>query len=404
MDNKKASNTSQISDSDIYKKATARRDAAEEMFKLLVESVKDYGIFMLDLNGIIQGWNQGAERIKGYKANEVIGKHFSLFYTEEDRARNHPQNELEIALKEGRYEEEGWRVKKDGSRFWANIVITRLENQGRVIGFGKVTRDLTERKKAEDELKQANESLEHRIQERTLELQQAVRARDEFLSIASHELRTPITPLKLQIQGLIKHIRNESLMKLPPERLEKMATSIDLSLNRLGKLVDSLLDVARINAGKIELHPENIDLNEVVASVCERIAPEAVIKGSEIKTDLQTPINGLYDRLRLEQVIINLCMNAVKYGKGKPILVSTQIINNEFVLKVKDNGIGISEIDLPKIFNRFERVGKNLTGADGLGLGLYITEQIVSSHHGKIEVQSKYGEGTTFIVKLPLKK
>lgn len=375
---------------------------AEETFRILVESVKDYGIFMLDPLGRILTWNEGASRIKGYAAAEVIGKSFSLFYTQEDRDRNHPAHELEIAKSDGRYEEEGWRIRKDGSRFWANIVITRLNDaKGNHIGFAKVTRDLTERRRAEHQLRQSHEELERRVEARTAELQQAIQARDEFMSIASHELRTPVTPLKLQIQGLLGHLRKGSLSDLDPQRLERMAHNIDRSLSRLGKLMDSLLDVARIKGGKIQIHPEPLEVTEVIRETGQRFQHQAKQAGSVVTLDLPTRIDAQLDRIRLEQVLANLIVNAIKYGAGKPITVSARVEEKSLVLRVQDQGVGISPTDLPRIFDRFEQVGQR-KGSSGLGLGLYITRQIIDAQGGEIQAESTLGQGSLFTVKLPL--
>lgn len=382
---------------------SVKSPAAEERFKLLVESVKDYGIFMLDPTGHINSWNEGAQRIKGYKAKDIIGKHFSVFYTDEDRNRKHPENELKVATKTGRYEDEGWRVRKDGTRFWANVVITALYDENKKIrGFAKVTRDMTERKRAEDKLRMANEELEARVKERTASLQQAVQARDEFLSIASHELRTPITPLKLQIQNIIRHLRQGTLTKMAPEKIEKMTGTIELSFNRLGNLIDNLLDVARISAGKIKMYPEEIDAVGIIREICTPLNQEAKTLGSKI--DIQAPpsIKVFLDPLRLGQIVTNLVTNAIKYGNSQPIIVRADHHNGRLIIQVIDRGVGISLEDQKRIFQRFEQ-GKTTHGATGLGLGLYISKQIVDAQGGSIRVDSDKYEGSTFIVELPLK-
>ena len=170
-------------------------------YRLLVQEVKDYAIFLLDPKGRILTWNAGAQRLKGYKPDEIIGKHFSIFYGKEDKANRKPQRELETATIEGRVEDEGWRIRKDGTRFWANVVITALHDEkGKLRGFAKVTRDMSERRKAEEALREQAALLEMRFQERTAELEQANRMKDEFITTLSHELRTPITAITGWIQ------------------------------------------------------------------------------------------------------------------------------------------------------------------------------------------------------------
>ena len=169
------------------RQASKPTEVTADLFRLLVESVVDYAIFLLDPTGVVRTWNAGARRLKGYEADEIIGRHFSTFYPEEDVRRGKPAWELESAAREGRFEDEGWRIRKDGSSFWANVVITALRRDGELVGFAKVTRDLTARREAEEE----------RV--RLAEAREAVRLRDEFLSIASHELRTPLTALDLQV-------------------------------------------------------------------------------------------------------------------------------------------------------------------------------------------------------------
>lgn len=374
--------------------------AAEERFRLLVDSVKDYGIFLIDPTGVIQSWNKGAERIKGYGADEIIGKHFSVFYTKEDVDRGHPAWELEEAMKVGKYEEEGWRVRKDGTRFWANIVITPLkDNHGTHVGFAKVTRDLTERKESEERLRQSNANLEKRVEERTRELREAVSIRDEFLSIASHELRTPLTPLKLNIQSLLRVIRKR-FAGAEDERIQKIAESCDVSVTRLSNLIDNLLDVSRINNGKLNLNLEEVDLAQLIDEIIQRYKNEAISSGSEVHFVNPGSFQGTFDRLRIEQVVINLLTNALKYGDKKDITISISQDARDFIIQVRDQGQGIHPDHREKIFERFERVNDN-GKIGGLGLGLYISRQIVAAHKGTIQVESSDATGSVFVVRLP---
>jgi PAS domain S-box-containing protein len=209
----------------------ARSRSGEERFRALVSSVKDYAIFMLDPSGRIESWNAGAEQTKGYTAEEIIGQHMSRFYTPEDLARGLPATLLEAAAREGRVESEGWRVRKDGTRFWADVVITALlDDGGRLMGYAKVTRDLTERLRAQEE------------QLRLAHAEEALRLRDEFLSIAAHELRTPLSAVQLQLQSLLE--RPDGLDARARAKVERAWRS-----GELVTLVDTLLDVSRISTG-----------------------------------------------------------------------------------------------------------------------------------------------------------
>jgi PAS domain S-box-containing protein len=349
---------------------------SEERMRLMVEAVRDYAIFRLDPDGRIASWNVGAERLKGYRADEVIGQHFSIFYPEEDRRRGHPDEELRRAKEEGRYEEEGWRVRKDGSRFWANVVITAVfDQERRHLGFTKVTRDFTEAR-------------------RLREAQLAIQLRDEFLSIAGHELRTPLSALLLQVQGLARSARIEE--PKVKQRLEKAAASG----MRLDRLIGQMLDVSRMTAGRLKLDPEPVRLDALIREVADRFAEIAAESNCPLTLRLD-PVSGVWDRLRIEQVITNLLSNALKYGKDRPIEIEARSDGSHAVVRVIDHGIGIAPEDQNKIFERFERAGDTREYA-GFGLGLWIARKIVESSGGRIAVASEPGKGATFTLKLPL--
>jgi two-component system CheB/CheR fusion protein len=498
---------------------------SEERSRLMIAEVRDYAIFMLDPEGNISSWNEGAKRIKGYESQEVLGTHFSRFYTPEDIKRNHPAFELEIAKKEGRYEEEGWRVKKDGSRFWANVTITRvLDSSGKLLGFAKVTRDLTERRKAEEarieeqrriavlELAKKNqmilenerenfrnlfketpemvcilrgpdhvfefvneahvkvlgfdatgmsvrkaqpESVEvhgildevyrtgktaklheipvtvtNRLRHFNLtysarrneageidgvmilgteiteqvknreELKKAIIARDEFLSIASHELKTPLTSLLIQAQMRRRQAEMEKAEAFTFEKLTKMFDSDKKLINRLTRLIDDMLDVTRISSARLTVRPEAADLRSIVQTVLERMAPQILEAGTTVVTEKLESCPCHVDPFRLEQVLVNLLTNAIRYGEAKPIFVNLEKKENLAILSVRDQGIGIAPEDQKRIFDQFERATQKATS--GLGLGLYISKQIIKAHGGTIEVRSEIGKGSTFIVELPL--
>lgn len=382
---------------------------SEECFRLLVSSVTDHAIITLDTDGNIKTWNAGAERIKGYKPEEIIGKHFSNFYISKDIEEGKPAMELRVAEAEGRYEEESWRVRKDGTLFWAHVTITAMRDENKVLrGFAKVTRDLTERKKAEDKLRTAYQTLEIRVQERTSELatakedaEKAVSSRDEFLSIASHELKTPLTSLKLQIQSRKRQLDKGNYSDFTPEKLSDMVIQDGKQINRISRLIDDMLEITHIASGKLNLELENTDLGVLVIDVLSRF--ELQFKDTEIslKTNIASDVIGKWDRYKIEQIFTNLLTNAIKYGENKPIEIDVKKENNKAILMVRDHGIGIKKEDHERVFMQFERAVSAST-ISGLGLGLYIVNKLVESHHGIISVSSELNQGSVFRVELPL--
>lgn len=231
-------------------------------------------------------------------------------------------------------------------------------------------------------------------------LREAVQAREDFLSIASHELKTPITPLKLQVQMFLRGIEKEGGNSLSKEKLTKALNGWNRQLNRLAALVEALLDVSRITSGKLELHQEDVDLVELVHDAVDRYSPELAMAKCEVSVSGDGHVLGRWDRLRIEQVILNLLSNAMKYGSGKPITIHIVCEKDKAVFSVRDSGIGISKLDQRRIFNRFERAVSAST-VSGLGLGLYISNQIVAIHGGRISLESELGVGSIFTVELP---
>jgi PAS domain S-box-containing protein len=362
---------------------TASPRSIEERFRALVSSVKDYAIFMLDPSGKIETWNAGAERTKGYLAEEIIGQHMSRFYTPEDLARGLPAKLLAQATRDGRVESEGWRVRKDGTRFWADVVITALvDDAGRLIGFAKVTRDLTERLHAQEE------------QLRLAHAEEAVRLRDEFLSIAAHELRTPLSALQLQLQGLLE--RPEGIDSRIRAKLERACRSGD----RMVTLVDALLDVSRITTGSFNLSASRFDLADAVEDVVERFREHAVRAGSTVTVRAERGLEGRWDRLRIEQVVTNLLTNALKYAAGTPVEIDLSGTEQDVIISVADEGPGIPESEKERIFLRFERAAP-MRNFGGLGLGLYVARQITEAHGGEISLASDRPRGAQFLIRLP---
>jgi len=374
----------------VFRDVTTERAAeealrqSEEKLRLMIASVRDYALYMLDPSGRVASWNPGAEHIKGYRQDEILGQPLSRFFTPEDVAHGKPERELEIALREGRFEEEGWRVRKDGSRFWASVVLTPIrDTTDRMVGFAKVTRDLTERRKTEEE----------RL--RLVQAREAIRLRDEFLSIASHELRTPLAALLLLLRNVAQKAAAVD---------ERLAGNIERAQRigaRLSQLVDALLDVSRIATGELKLNVEPFDMCDAAREVTERLRESAAAAKCDLSVDLRGRLPGRWDRLRIEQVLMNLISNAIKYAAGRPIRVSVAQEGDWAVLQVRDHGPGIADAELPRIFERFERAA-SARHYGGMGLGLYVARQIADAHGGTIAATNMEGAGVCFSVRLPL--
>ena len=365
------------------------RHEADERFRLLVESVRDYAIFMLDPDGTVVSWNVGAERLKGYSSGEIVGRHFSLFYTEEDRADHKPDRALAIARGEGRYQEEGTRVRKDGTTFRANVLITPLHSaDGTLRGFAKVTRDVTEARDAEQRLRNAFE-----------ELEQASRIKDEFLSTISHELRTPMTAILGWASLLTTSIDDQETTKAG-------VSAIHDSAQLQAKLIDDLLDVAYSLTGKLTIEPQRVDLAELVRRTAEAARPLAATR--RLRLDVDVPAAGAAvagDRGRLQQVLWNLLSNALKFTPpGGSVRVEVTTDAQAATLRVSDTGRGMDEESLRNLFRRFWQAESTTTrSAGGLGIGLALTRHIVELHGGTIAAESAgLNEGATFRVALPL--
>ena len=377
--------------------AEERLRESEERFRLLVESTSDYAIFMLDPAGRVVSWNAGAERIKGYAAEEIIGRHFSTFYPPEAMARHWPEHELREAARVGRFEDEGWRVRKDGSRFWANVVITALRGaDGALCGFSKVTRDITDRKRYEAELDAANRELEQRNAEN-----------ESFVYSVSHDLRSPLVNLKgfsqeLAVTGqqLRQLLESPSVpsdisrraVRLLDSKFQESLTFIGKAVSHLDNIVDGLLRLSR--AGRIEYEFRSVDVTEIVQELLR--AMHSSVKASGARIDVRALPAVRADRNALGQVFANLLGNALKsFHPGRPgeIEISASA-DDPPVFAIRDNGVGIPEEYRPKIFRLLEPVEP--TRAQGEGMGLAIVHRIIQRHGGRIWFESNDGNGTTF--------
>jgi PAS domain S-box-containing protein len=482
---------------------------SEERFRALVENVRDYAIFLLDTEGFVATWNEGARQVKGYEAREIIGSHVSRFYTPEDLKRGWPQHELHVATREGRFEDEGWRLRKDGSRFWANVVITALRDRsGTLIGFSKITRDLTERRRHEQALAEseerfrllvegvrdyaivmldpqgfvsswntgaeritgyrpaevigrhfshfytseaiaANEPWRHLIagsepggmadegwrtrrdgthfwagtvlaavhdgegrhrgfvlviqdltQRRHAESLADMTARmHEFIAMLAHELRNPLAPIRNAIELMGRR-------GLGDPALESMRQMIERQAGHLTRIVDDLLDVNRIAHGRLSIGKERIDVTDVLNRAIETSRPLIDSRGHRLEVDVPAhPLEVEGDAVRLTQVMINLLNNAAKYTpRGGEISLTAVQRDADIEIRVRDTGKGIAHQDLEKVFDLFAQLNPDSNGAEGgIGVGLALVRRVVELHGGTVRATSEgLGKGSEFIVRLPL--
>ncbi len=358
------------------------RENPEEQYRLLMENVKDFAIFLLDTNGKIATWNIGSERILGYKEAEIIGQPYSLIFIPQDIVKGQPEYELEIARDKGRSLDERWHIRKDGTQFWATGVVTPLwDEEGRLRGYAKVMRDFTDRKRAEIELAEAN------------------RHKDEFLAMLAHELRNPLAP----IINVVQILRQEQALSTSGKQMIDM---IDRQAKHLNRLVDDLLDVSRITKGKIHLRKERVELHTLVNHAVETSGH--LIKSRRHELTVSLPSESVWleaDPARMEQVLSNLLSNAAKYTEpGGHIWLTAERQGPEAILRVRDTGIGILPEMLPRVFEIFVQADRTLDRAQGgLGIGLTLVKALVEMHEGRITAYSPgIGLGAEFIIHLPV--
>ena len=369
----------------------ALRDS-EERFRLLVQSVRDYAIFMLDPGGHISTWNAGAQRIKGYTAEEIIGKHFSIFYTHEDLDDGKPPRELEIATRTGVYEEEGWRLRKDGTRFWANVVITAMRKpDGSLAGFAKVTRDLTDRRAAQERAIEAARQ--------AAASDEANRAKSEFLAAMSHELRTPLNAIGGYTDLLAMGVRGP----VTQEQIDDLQR-IKRSQQHLLGIINDILNFSRIEAGQATYDLTAVPMSAVIDVVGQMILPQATGKGIKLELRECPPtVVAWADRAKVEQILLNLLSNAVKFtSQGRVTLDCDWQDPKRVAITVTDTGVGIPADQLEKIFEPFVQVGRSLNQPhEGTGLGLAISRDLARAMGGDIVVTSVVEHGSQFRLILP---
>jgi PAS domain S-box-containing protein len=425
------------------------RDVAA-LYRLLVESVTDYAIFVLDASGHIRSWNPGAERLKGYSENEIVGKHFSIFYPEQDVEAGKPARELEVATKTGRVEDEGWRVRKDGSRFWANVVITALHDEnGALVGFAKITRDLTARRQAEEQARFLSAELAARreaerrseelalltdqLQQQALELEaqteeaqslaeeleqtneqlqqeaaaadaaraaaeEANRAKTEFLAVVSHELRTPLNA----IAGYAELLRMGLRGPVTPEQNEDL-NRISRSERALSSLINDILNYARLEAAQVQYASEPVPVRALIADLESLVSPQLSAKRLRFTLgDCEQNLAAQADPDKVRQILLNLLSNAIKFTPADGAVdVQCQANDGHVHIHVHDTGTGIPAEKLQAIFEPFVQLDRSLTNTpEGAGLGLAISRELARAMGGDLTAESAVGIGSTFTLTL----
>ncbi len=354
-------------------------------YKRLVESITDYAIYMLAPDGTVINWNQGAERAKGYTRNEIVGRNFSIFYCDEDRAQGLPQKALAIAQRDGRCEIEGWRVRKDGSRFWAYVVIDPIIEDGELVGFAKITRDATALRKVQLELVDALTAATA-----------ASEAKSAFLAMMSHEIRTPLNG----VLGMAQAMAAGELTDVQRGRLRVIQESGQI----LMAILNDVLDISKIEAGQLQVEAVEFDLGRILRGAQASFTTSANEKGVSLMFQVEEAI-GVYrgDPTRIRQIVYNLLSNALKFTNQGHIAVAAKRSERGLQLQVSDTGIGMSQATLDKLFTKFTQADAATTRQfGGTGLGLAICSELAALLGGTIGVESVLGEGSTFTVELPL--
>jgi PAS domain S-box-containing protein len=362
----------------------------DERFDLLATDAKEYAVVLIDLDGRLLCWNTGAEHAFGYQSSEIMGQHFSRFFTPEDFLTGQPEYEIASALRNGRVNRDCWQVRKDGTRFWCHAVVTPLFDENKQAqSFARVTHDLTELDAVNAQRKRADG------------LAEANRSKEEFMALLSHELRSPLSPIVNALNILRQMKTNDPI-------IEQAGNIIDRQVGVMVGLVDDLLDISRITKGKLRLTKEQLDLRMAINHAAESVRPLMDARKHDFSVSLPTkPIWVEADPARMEQVVVNLLNNAAKYtDTGGHIRITVSREGTEAVMRVRDNGVGIAPEVLPHIFELFTQVDGSLGRSyGGLGIGLALASSLVEMHDGRLSASSAgAGKGCEFTIKLPAMK
>lgn len=379
----------------LRKQAERELRASEERFRMLVEGVEDYAIFMLNPLGRVVIWNSGAERVYGHTVDEIIGRKFNRFYPPEDRREGKPELALAAAVTVGRYQHEGWQMRKDGSRYWAIGGITAMRDEtGRLTGFSVITRDISQRKEAEDEIRRLNSDLERRVEARTAELQEAYREMEAFSYSVSHDLRSPL----IHISGFAELLIADAGPNLD-EKSKRYLSTIVKSTQRMSRMIDDLLSFSRTS--RVEMRKVRVSMGELVRSVIADLQPETADR--EVAWEIGDLPDVQGDPFLLRQVVFNLLSNAVKYTRKRKqarVEVGAQKKGDEMHFHVRDNGVGFDMEYASKLFGVFQRL-HSASEFEGTGIGLANVRNIVKRHGGRTWAEGAVDAGATFFFSLP---
>jgi len=375
------------------RKQLAERHRENELrFRLLIDAVKDYAIISLDADGLVTTWNTGAERLKGYSSGEIIGQHMSRFYPQADIARRKPDQELQQAASTGHMEDQGWRVRKDGSHFWAEVAITAVhDSAGKLIGFLKIAKDITAKRDAEDQIQKLNSELTQRVEE----FGTVNRELESFSYSVSHDLRAPLR----HVDGFARILKEEYSPTLPEDAIRYLDRILEAATH-MGQLIDDLLNLARI--GRREMKREGVRIANVVKQAIAELPSEAQERHIEWRIEPLPEMNC--DAGLLKLVFSNLLSNAVKFTRKQPIAVieiGARMTGGVATIFVRDNGVGFDPRYADKLFGVFQRLHRH-EDFEGTGVGLATVQRIIRRHGGEIWAESQVNSGTTFSFTLGL--
>lgn len=359
-------------------------------FRLLVDGVTDYALFTTDDRGRVTSWNSGGERMLGYHEDEIIGEEFSRMFTSEDVENGVPEKQLLRASQNGRTENEGWRIRKNGTRIWADVIVTALEREGgRRRGFAVVMQDVTDRRKAAIELEAVR--------------QERMTLQEQFLSHVSHELRTPLTAIYFFVTNLLEGVNGD----LSAGQRETLESSLE-NINQLKDMVSDLLDISRVDSHKLSVDPQHMQVPGLIQEVLRTCRANAKLKDINLAADITPSLPSAWaDRARVRQVLINLIDNAIRFTPERgTVAVRARVFAEDssfLCLSVVDTGCGISPADCLTVFDRLAQVKSAAESSrKGLGLGLFISKELVMRLGGRIWVESRLQEGSTFSFTLPI--